>query len=240
MNEQIVEVKGVVAPTVAITPKKHKVYGSFGHSGEANWIMPLGFEITSNILDADVVVFGGGKDVDPGFYNEKRGRTTDAPNERDRREKKDFELVQILRKEGKIIKTLGICRGAQLLCALSGGALLQDVGNHCGEHSLSTFDKKTLTVNSIHHQMMFPYRMDKKNYKILGWSTRNISSHYHNGWGKNRWLPAGFKELEIVYFTNTDSLGIQFHPEMMFRYDKYNETMNWLQQLFMRFFKSTL
>lgn len=246
-NTSIVEVKqynpnvGVAEVPEAATPlKKRKVYCSFGHTGECNWILPLNFEITQLIEDADVVVFGGGKDIDPGFYNEKRGPRTDRPNERDRQEKEDFNYVQKINSEGGDVKVLGICRGAQLICALSGGSLIQDVGGHCGTHSVSTFDKKELQVNSIHHQMLFPYNMEKRNYKILGWSTRNISSHYLNGWNKVKWLPVGFKELEVVYFPQTRALAIQSHPEMMYRTARYDETVKWMQDLFLKFFNNKL
>lgn len=234
-QEQQVEQK-----PVALLPhaeKSRKVYCSFGHLGESNWIQALGFELTSNIEDADVVVFGGGKDIDPGWYNEKPGRRTDRPSERDRQEKKDFEKVQELRKNGKSIISVGVCRGAQLACALSGGELIQDVGNHGGYgHSISTFDKKEFKVNSIHHQMLYPYKMNRADYKILAWSTKNISSHYLNGWDKPKWLPNGFKEVEVAYFTKTHFLAIQSHPEMMLGNASYAETVKWMQDLFLTYY----
>lgn len=220
--------------------KKRKVYGSYGHEGDANWIIPLGFEYTLDINEADVVVFGGGKDVDPGFYGEKRMSRTDSPSERDKREKEDFLAIQELRKKGKNVLSLGICRGHQLLVALSGGELIQDVGNHHGSHSIATFDKKKFTVNSIHHQMVFPYNMDRKDYKILAWSTENISSRYLNGMGKAKWLPVGFKEIEVIYLPKTHSIGYQSHPEMMFNNKSYKDTVSWMQELFMKAYNKTI
>lgn len=217
-----------------------KVYCSYGHTSEANWILSLGFPLTHDISKASIVVFGGGKDVDPGFYGEKRGRNTDIPSMRDRAEKKDFEYVQKQRENGKKIKTVGVCRGAQLICALSGGKLIQNITNHYGTHDLSTFDKLSLRVNSIHHQMVYPYNLDKKHYKILGWSTKNLSSEYLNGFNKSLWLPESFKEIEIIYFKNTDSLGIQSHPEMMFKIEKYKETMDWMTDLFTKFYEDKI
>ena len=219
-----------------------KVYCSYGHIGESNWITPLGFTLTHNIEEADVVVFGGGKDVDPGFYGEKRGSQTDPPSLRDRAEKKDFEHIQSLIKQGKKVKSVGVCRGAQLLCALSGGKLIQDVTNHFGAHEINTYDKQVIRVNSIHHQMLYPYNLKKNEYKILGWSTKNLSSNYLNGFNKPIWLPEGFKEIEMAYFKNTDSLAIQCHPEMMFRSteEKSVETVKWIQDLFLKFYNNEL
>lgn len=220
-----------------------KYYGSFEHYHEGNWLEPLGFEKTTKLEDADVVVFGGGKDVDPGFYGDKLGPYTCKPSERDRREKKDFERVQELRKEGKSIKSVGVCRGLQLLCALSGGKLIQHIGhNHQGRHRIATFDKKELEVNSIHHQMIYPYKMDKKDYKILSWSNKPIAGVYLDGKNSSMWLPEGFKEIEAAYFVNTDSFGVQFHPEMMFKKgsEEQVEAVKWTQETFMKFFNNNL
>jgi gamma-glutamyl-gamma-aminobutyrate hydrolase PuuD len=217
-----------------------KVYCSYGHSGEANWILPLGFEHTSNIEEANLVLFGGGKDVDPNLYGERRGSRTCTPSDRDKQEAKDFALVQGLNKEGKNIKTIGICRGAQLICALSGGKVIQHVSNHCGTHSMSTFDRLTLDMNSIHHQMMFPYPISAKDYKILAWTTKPLSSNYLNGHDKPIWLPNAFKETEIIYFKKTDALGIQGHPEMLYRRSGTSKTMEWLQNLFTKFYNNQI
>lgn len=217
-----------------------KVYCSYGHNGEANWIIPLGYEYTSNLEEADLALFGGGKDIDPSFYKEQKGSRTDTPSARDKAEYKDFQEVQKLRKEGKKIKTLGICRGAQLACALSGGKVIQDVSNHCGDHKVSTFDKQSLIVNSIHHQMMFPYTMKKDDYKILAWSTTLLSGRYMNGMNRAIWLPQSFKETEVIYFANTDSLAIQCHPEMMYRSKRAEGTMDWMQNIFTKFIKNEL
>lgn len=128
----------------------------------------------------------------------------------------------------------------QLLCALSRGKLIQDVNNHFGKHKIVTFDKKDLDVNSIHHQMMFPYDLDASEYTVLATVNDNRSSHYTNGFNKPVWVPQGFLEPEIIHFKTTDSLAIQFHPEMMFRSETYEETNKWMGELFMKFYKNEL
>lgn len=95
-------------------------------------------------------------------------------------------------------------------------------------------------VNSIHHQMVYPYDMDRKAFKILAWSTENISSKYLNGHNRAQWLPEGFKEIEVAYFNNTDALGYQSHPEMMFYGSSYKDTLKWMQELFMRFYNNKI
>lgn len=220
-----------------MTSSKLKIYGSDGHIGAGNWIIAQGFEPTDDIRDADVVVFGGGQDIDTAFYGEPKGYHTGGKTRRDQIEQNDFEIARRLGK-----KMVGICRGAQLLCALSGGKLIQHVAGHGGrDHGISTFDRQPpLVVNSIHHQMMYPYTLPTKDYKILGWATRPLSNTYLNGWNKEQWLPNSFKECEIVEFRNTNSLAIQFHPEMMYRSASYETTNNWLNDLFQKFINNSI
>lgn len=216
---------------------KLKIYGSAGYIGAANWILGMGHEATSDIREADVIVFGGGQDIDSGFYKEKKGMHTGRPGERDKREQTDFLIGK---ESGK--KMVGICRGSQLVCALSGGKLIQHVEGHGGrDHAMSTYDRQpVMRVNSLHHQMMFPYTMPRKDYKILGWTTKPLSDVYLNGNNRDHWLPQSFKEPEIIKFNNSQSLGIQFHPEMMYhsyhsRDSGYDITNAWLVDLFNKF-----
>lgn len=219
-----------------MTNSKGKVYCSMGYSGVANWILPLGFEITKDIQEADLVAFAGGQDIDTGFYGEPRGRHTGRSGERDVIEKRDF-LIAL--ETGK--KMVGVCRGAQLLCALSGGKLIQHVNSHAGnDHGLSTFDKRLFRVNSVHHQMMFPYTLPREEYKVLGWSNKPLSDVYLNGLNKEMWMPSFFKETEIVKFNKTNALAIQFHPEMMYRTNYYGATNSWLGDLFLNFYNNEL
>jgi gamma-glutamyl-gamma-aminobutyrate hydrolase PuuD len=62
------------------------------------------------LKEADVVIFGGGADIDPSTYKEEPGSKTYSSPEREKKEKKDFELAIKLGK-----KLVGICRGHQLL-----------------------------------------------------------------------------------------------------------------------------
>ncbi len=212
-----------------------KVYCSYGYNA-ANWIVGLGLEITSDIQEADVICFAGGQDIDTRFYGEPVGKYTGKPGERDIVEARDFKITQATGK-----KIVGVCRGGQLICALSGGSLIQDVNNHAGsDHSISTYDQTNLRVNSIHHQMMFPYTLPREDYQILAWSQRPLSDTYKNGWNKETFVPNHFKETEIVHFKKTKALAIQFHPEMMFRSRNYEITNNWVSDLFIKFYKNEL
>jgi putative glutamine amidotransferase len=218
--------------------KVNRVYCSDGYSSAANWITGLkDFVLVPSIKDADVVVFGGGKDIDPAFYGENRGTNTDKPSLRDVKEQADFFIAK-----ERGIKMVGVCRGGQLICALSGGKLIQDVNNHAGSnHPMRTSDGRSYMVNSLHHQMMFPYTLAKTDYEIIGWSPRHLATRYLGGNDKDILLPGHFKECEVVHFKNTKGLAIQWHPEMMYGYSKTaGPSVHWMQETFLKFYNDEL
>jgi GMP synthase-like glutamine amidotransferase len=152
----------------------------------------------------DLVVFGGGQDVHPSLYGHKNvaSYVPDKPGHRDMFEKEVFSRALELKKP-----MFGICRGAQLVCALSGGVLIQDVRGHAGTHPIETNDGRTIAMTSVHHQMMYPKGTE---HELIAWAKRR--SHAYRWDGKDN-LPEDFDEPEIVYFKATDALGIQGHPE---------------------------
>jgi putative glutamine amidotransferase len=192
-------------------PSEYKYYTSTCGPSNGHFLEPIGFEHTSNLKDADLIVFGGGADVDPKTYGEEPSTRTWSSPAREKKEKEDFQEGLKLGK-----KFFGICRGQQLLCSLGGGKLIQDVNNHSGGHDITTFDGLTFPTNSIHHQMINPYVMGPENYKILAWSTKRRSTRYLGAKDKNVYLPWHFKEIEAIYFPKIRGLGVQYHPEMMY------------------------
>ena len=158
-----------------------------------------------------LIVFTGGEDVTPSFYGENVGKHTFTNTMRDQNEFDIFHTIFYGTPK------LGICRGAQFLTVAAGGKLIQHVEGH-----RNTTDKITLSsehgeyiieVPSDHHQMMFPYNLNKTKYEILGHSTYFKSSVYLNGENENIVLPNNFLEPEIVYYSDYNSLAIQSHPE---------------------------
>lgn len=167
----------------------------------------------------DLMLFTGGADVGPGYYNEDKGSKT---NVNEKRDDNDYHMYNSYYD----IPKLGICRGAQFLTVMSGGKLIQHVEGHLGNHKIhvdadllsiyvdSRDNLLSLEITSTHHQMMFPYNLKKNKYNVLGWSKRFISNTYLNGKDEEIDLPTDFLEPEIVYYKNTNSLCIQGHPEM--------------------------
>lgn len=168
------------------------------------------YTLVNKMEDAEVIVFTGGADISPALYGESVHPTTYYTESRD---KYEVEAYYESLNYPHAIK-VGICRGAQLFTALNGGKLVQDVTNHAigGGHKMTTIEGEEFKTSSLHHQMCYPYDLNKEDYDILGWSSNNISDHYY-GSGIN-WQPH-FKEIEILYFPKTNCLGVQGHPEMM-------------------------
>lgn len=216
--------------------KNKKIYCSHNFDSYANWIIDLnGFDLCNNIDEADIVLFAGGKDIDTKFYNEPKGLYTDLKGPRDLIEYTDFQYALL-----KKLPIIGICRGAQLICALSGGKLIQHVTNHNnGHHKMKLKNGVTTIINSLHHQMLNPFVMKNDDYDLIGWAEKNLSTTYLNGNNKEITLPAKFVEPEIVHFKPINALAIQYHPEMMFN-SYNNESVTLTQNIFLNFINKTL
>lgn len=172
------------------------------------------YELVSRIEDATHIIFTGGEDVDPSFYNEKKNIKTFSNVKRDLTEQKIFNKIS----PSQIV--IGICRGSQFLCVMNGGKLIQDVEGHAlyGTHpivDLATNDVYEIT--STHHQMQYPYRLPEDRYTIL-------MASKHGSWYQG--LPLSpdeynflcTQEPEVVLYhcpNKPKCLAIQGHPEIM-------------------------
>ena len=172
----------------------------------------VGDDLVDSLLAVDVVVFTGGPDVDPKLYDEPHNRATVASAR-----KCDLHELSVTRLAKDFgIPMIGICRGAQLLCVANKGKLVQDINNHTGKHMMQTKDNKSFLVSSTHHQMMVPVG----DYAVLGWAEEVTS------W---EGMPKEFiqtraglsgKDMEVVFWPESNSLGVQYHPEYMDKRDE--------------------
>lgn len=155
------------------------------------------------------VVFAGGTDVNPKFYGQIPLATTDKPDkDRDNYEALWFNWCRIRK-----IPMIGICRGAQFGCIMSGGSLFQHVTGHAlaRGHDVETSCGKVFNVTSTHHQMMCP---DNTEHELLAWSQERLSRTYeYDAFGGKLETPA--REAEVVFFPVTNFLSVQYHPEFM-------------------------
>lgn len=156
----------------------------------------------NDLKKCDLVILWGGEDIWPGFYGEKP-RYTNAmyKGRRDQTEEIVFNEVK-----GKI-PILGVCRGAQLMCALSGGKLWQHVDGHTQWHNIRFMDETMPPVmsSSAHHQMLRP----TKDMEIVA-----VADHVRS---MSKCSDAGVTidsnpEPEIVYMPGV-GLAVQGHPE---------------------------
>lgn len=197
--------------------KKNIVLGYSPYNSPSNGMGPFKeiFDCSQRIVSysdlslVDAVVIWGGSDISPAFYNETP-ISNSGPKEPSSRDIYEWEIIKTAHRLK--LPMIGVCRGAQMMCAYAGGKLIQDVTGHSsGRHSITTFDEKELSVTSIHHQMMWPYDIE---HELLAWTTEHLSSSYlpPNDFSivlkkKKR------KEPEVVYFPSINAFAIQSHPE---------------------------
>lgn len=203
---------------------ERKIYVVGHGKGYASWMQG---RIVDRMEDADLVVLTGGEDVDPRMYGAPRHPKTYANLKRDLFEHHAYVEAQKL---GKPV--IGICRGLQLMCIENGGTLIQHQDNP-GHHKITTYDGNELYVNSLHHQAAYPYDLPRGDYHILGWTRGMLRVHQD---GNEKELNPE-REIEIIYFPKSKSLGIQFHPEMM---ETSSETVKYCQRLLTLFLKNKL
>lgn len=154
------------------------------------------------------LIIWGGEDIHPSIYGQPNMGSAvwgDGPS------KKDMLEMALVNKAVDIgMPVLGVCRGAQLVCAMAGGKLVQDVSGHGGNHQITTNDGKTFITSSVHHQMMYP---GKTNHELVAWSTNKISQRYRGLTDEE--IQSFDKEPEIVFFPEKRFLAVQGHPEFM-------------------------
>jgi len=174
--------------------------------------------IKSLLNTLDGVIFTGGEDYDPAYYNERpipQMGSINAP-----RDTFDIRLMRLAVACG--IPVLGICRGLQLINITFGGSLYQDIpaqypnksvlhrkrnGGATPMHPVTVQDgtvfagivgNRMLNVNSAHHQAI---KRLADGYIIAAKSADGI--------------------IEAIEKTDDKTwvMGVQFHPEMLIRYD---------------------
>ena len=163
--------------------------------------------------DLDGILFAGGEDVDPEFYDEmKRYDNVHTDRARD-----EFELALLDEVLAARLPILGICRGIQMINVKFGGTLIQDLkgdttidqehkqgGSRANPtHSVTLTDPESrlagafqgsCRVNSLHHQAI----------KRLGRGLK-VTAHSEDG------LVEAVEAADDYPFL----LAVQWHPEEM-------------------------
>lgn len=189
----------------------------------------LGFMLISGLSDesagalADLVVFTGGSDVSPVFYDANRHPTTYSDMGRDLQE--EAIMTEALALD---IPMVGICRGAQFLNVMSGGEMYQDVDKHCYPHSITDLQTgEVVYVSSTHHQMMKP----SEKGLLVASSTLGGAREWYEGQVFHK--DVSEEDIEVVYYEHTKCLCFQPHPE--FNGAQYESMKVYFRSLLSRF-----
>lgn len=168
--------------------------------------------IKGNLNDVDALLLWGGEDIHPTFYRQKAHRSNDCYNKPDISHRDMMEWHMIKECHAKNIPIIGICRGAQLLCAYAGGTLIQDVNGHYSGHEIITEDGLSMHAPANHHQMMNP---TGTTYELLAWTAQPLSTYYREETDdsiETALFKAGC-DPEVIWFPEIKGLAIQPHPE---------------------------
>jgi putative glutamine amidotransferase len=150
--------------------------------------------------DLDLLILGGGADVNPVRYGDVPGFFTDKPDLL--KEYFDVHRLPLYIKAG--VPVFGICRGLQTLAVHFGGRLCQDMWHetnksedpYSGVHCIKDiFDpKRKIKVNSRHHQSVMIPRSGSP-IKILATYASNIT------------------HVEAIRIEGHPIAAVQWHPE---------------------------
>lgn len=178
-----------------------------------------GCKAAANLDDAELVVFGGGSDVDPRLYTEEPHPATFWDEGRD-----SDDISLYLRAVDLGIPMFGVCRGAQFLHVMQGGTLFQHVNNHTGDHTILDLQSKQRIerVSSVHHQLVRPNT--DNGMKILATAAMSDSR-----WVNEKEEHVGFSaDIEAFFYREHCIIGVQGHPE----YKSYYRFTQWcLEQI---------
>ena len=169
------------------------------------------FKIVEKPEDADAICFTGGEDINPEIYGNKCMSCTYYDLIRD-----EYEIGLCNMYFDK--KFIGICRGAQLLAALEGMDLVQDISSaHPHQHTVDYYRDdgviEKVVVNSYHHQAIIEPNDLFSNVScimasppIKGWVFPNTKKYPYEDY---------FTCMDMFKYKNV--FGVQYHPEFKSR-----------------------
>ena len=223
INRDLKKVVIFVKPLIGIVPLIDEKMDSYwmhpaymdmvSYAGGIPFMLPStnDLKVISEIVDKlDGFILAGGPDVNPRIYNEeKKDICGDIVVKRD--ELEIPLLIEVLKEKKPI---LGVCRGFQLMNAVLGGSLYQDI--------------PTEFIGNVNHRQEKPYNDPCHNVNISGALVSVVNSDkimvnscHHQG------IKDLSKHLEVVGRSDDGlieavsikdysfGLGIQWHPEML-------------------------
>ncbi len=165
----------------------------------------------------DGLVLSGGADIDPLIYDQSpHAKTYAIDPERDRFE---MELVQSAAESG--LPCLAICRGIQVMNVALGGSLVQHIPDHTNGQVVH--EPEAPAAPPPLHEVRV--QAGSRLAAVLGSETARVNSFHHqavNRPGKGVHVVARAPDGVIEGIELPDhpfALGVQWHPERLFRQD---------------------
>lgn len=206
-------------PTIGITLSSNIVSGTYKNyiraiekfGGEPRCLYPGAPSDAFKGLKG--LLLTGGPDIDPSYYGEDAHETTDInPN----RDKLELPLCKQAR-EGNL-PVFGICRGIQIMNVAIGSSLYQDIPSQFTDHLTHKIIENT--DDSWHDIQIQP---DSLLNQITNETTTEVNSRHHQSLkviGEGFTVTAQSKDGIIEAIEDTSKkfmLGVQYHPERMFK-----------------------
>ena len=166
------------------------------------------------VKNFDILIFSGGEDISPGLYGEENTNSHGVNLRR------DFLEVSALKEALRLgVKVIGLCRGHQLINAVLGGKLYQDITKETGiSHGTGHSRTNYGTWHSVHD--FRPTVMDYWTNPTLAFMFPEVNSLHHQsvkipGKGLDVILRARDGIVEATASKDMAVVSFQFHPEWM-------------------------
>lgn len=163
--------------------------------------------------DLNGLLLTGGPDIDPSYYGEEAHETTDIDSDRDK-----LELPLFKRAMEENLPVFGICRGIQIMNVAIGSSLYQDIPSQFTDRLTH---KITVNTNDTWHNITI--QQDSLLNEITGNRVVEVNSRHHqavkvigDGFTVTAQSEDGIIEA-IEDRSKRFALGVQYHPERMFK-----------------------
>lgn len=170
----------------------------------------------------DGIIFSGGNDVNPRYYNEEPEFEYKSLIES--LDELEINLYKKVLKE-TTMPVLGICRGLQLMNIVHGGKLFQEM--RMGEYPRHRYYKEPVPKNNLAHEVNI--QENTLLHKIIGHKTVKTNSFHHqsikilgDGLVVNAISEDGIVE-GIEGIGDRFLIAVQWHPEMLAPKDSIND-----------------
>lgn len=164
-------------------------------------------------VDLDGLLLTGGPDIDPSYYGEEAHETTDIDPDRDR-----LELPLCKRAMEEDLPVFGICRGIQIMNVAVGCSLYQDIPSQFADRLTHK-----ITINSDDSWHDIVIQQGSLLNEITGNCVVEVNSRHHQAVkviGDGFRVTAQSKDGIIEAIEDRSKrfmLGVQYHPERMFK-----------------------